>query len=126
MFPPYRDAATWTGARRKMVNSTTRDCWHGWPPGLVQRTRSWLGLLVLTLLAALILTGCAGVGSHGDLAVPSPVLLRDPAPGQLDVFMAVQYVPQYPDVQPVLAVHLSLTSGGLAVQFAGGDERVTC
>jgi hypothetical protein len=42
---------------------------------------SWLRLVVLALLAALVLTGCAGVGSHVDLAAPSSVALRDPAPG---------------------------------------------
>jgi hypothetical protein len=40
--------------------------------------------------------------------------------------VAVQYAPQGPDTLAVLDVHLSLTSDGRLVQFAGGDERVTC
>src|SRR5262249_17341843 len=44
----------------------------------------------------------------------------------LNVFIAMQYAPQGPGTLAVLDVHLSLTSGGRLVQFAGGDERVTC
>ena len=63
-------------------------------------------------------------GSDSDEILPS-VILRNPAPGTLDVSLSVQIDQQIGDAQLMTDVTLGFSSGGRTVQFAG-DERVTC
>ena len=55
--------------------------------GALWRVRSDPILPALVLALPLVIAGCAGVASHGDIAAHSPLVLRDPAPGKLDVFL---------------------------------------
>lgn len=106
-------------------------------------------LLLLTLfpLVALLLAGCGatiadspggvagqststiaistGVAvSYADSGAP-PVILRNPAPGTLDVSMSVTFDQGIGDTQLMAEVDLGLQSGDKSVQLTG-DERLTC
>ena len=65
-----------------------------------------------------------GQGSESDHAV-APVVLRDPAPGALDILMTVSFDQLSGDPEPMTEVGLAFHSGVHSVQFAG-NERVTC
>jgi hypothetical protein len=93
-------------------------------------------------LLALLLAGCGATVADGpggsptgtpgypasassvDRAVP-PVILRNPAPGTLDVSMYVTFDQGVGDTQLMAEVSLGFDSGGQSVQFAG-NERLTC
>ena len=66
----------------------------------------------------------AGQESQADQAV-TPVVLRNPVPGVLDVSLVVTFDQESGDTQPMIEVGLAFLSNGHTVQFAG-DERVTC
>lgn len=96
--------------------------------------------LACLMLLALVSAGCGTTppspagGSHSsvvtgssqssDAAVP-PVVLHDPAPGTLSVFMWVNVEQLTGDAQLMTDVGLSFSQGENIVQFAG-NERVTC
>lgn len=107
--------------------------------------RSRICLLILVVLA-LILAGCGatmtdspggarsvrpastrgtfGQGSETDHAAV-PVIMRDPAPGMLDITMTVTFEQQSGDTQPMTEVDLAFLSGDHPVQFAG-NEHINC
>lgn len=66
----------------------------------------------------------AAQGSRSDHLL-MPVVLRNPAPGTLDISVSVAFDQPTTDESAMLEVGLSFLSGGKVVQFAG-DERVTC
>ena len=66
----------------------------------------------------------SGQGSESDKYVP-PVILRNPAPGTLDISLSVQINQQTGDAQSMTEIGLGFLSAGQTVQFAG-DERVAC
>lgn len=69
-------------------------------------------------------TATSGTSSTGDRAVP-PIVLRNPAPDQLDIMLSVTIDQQISDAQPQIDVGLGFESQGKTVVFAG-DERLTC
>lgn len=116
--------------------------------------RIWLLVLIVPLVLTPILVGCgttvtdspggarparptstqvslgqgsgqgSGQASESDHAVP-PVVLRDPAPGTLDISMALTFDQPSGDSQPMTEVGLAFLAGDHTVQFAG-NERVAC
>lgn len=69
-------------------------------------------------------TVAAGSSSVSDHAVP-PIVLRNPAPDQLDIMLSVTIDQQISDAQPQIDVGLGFDSQGKTVVFAG-DERLSC
>ena len=87
-------------------------------------------LLALCLLASSQLVGCGTGDSAGTSRAQSdigasPILLRDPSPGQLAVYLNVTIGGYEPTTRGTTSVSLSFSSNGRLVQFAG-HERLTC
>lgn len=121
---------------RKCESSDLAEVWR-------VRTSYWGRWRICSLLLvalALIIAGCGatvadspggtppvGVStevSFADQAVP-PMILRDPAPGLLDLSMSVTFDQASSDSTPMTEVGLAFLSGGHSVQFAG-NEHGTC
>lgn len=87
-------------------------------------------ILPLLVVLCVVLVGCGSQStgnSQPDSAVgPPPIVLRDPAPGQLEVYVSVTMGGYDRVSRDKTTIALSFTSNGRLVQFAGNDERLTC
>lgn len=99
---------------------------------------AWAAACVLPL--ALLSAGCGADSFAGGATAHTPttggssfasdglgpiVVLHNPAPGMLDISLAVTFDQSVGDTQQMVEIGLGFESHGVSVQFAG-DERVTC
>jgi hypothetical protein len=95
--------------------------------------RCLFALLCLLGSSQLAACGTSGTGNSQDTGIPpgqvsqaglSPLILHDPSPGQLSVFVAVKIGGYDAVTRDKTTIDLLFSSKGRAVQFAGSEQLV--